>query len=88
MLEVRNNCTRTFSQCNKALKLAAEEIGFCARDSDDQKEAPWTKNHDDLNDVVEAGDAVDVVDAFGFGFGNALGLGLGLGGQGLGLFPV
>ena len=63
MLKVRNNCTRTFSQCNKALKLAAEEIGFCARDSDDTKEAPWTRNHDDLNDVVESGDGVDVVDA-------------------------
>ena len=44
----------SFSDCNKALKLAAEEIGYCARASvDGIKSAPWDKPHDDANDVVE-----------------------------------
>ena len=43
----------SFSACNKALKLAAEEIGYCARDSVDGMRAPWFKPHDDADDVVE-----------------------------------
>ena len=42
----------SFSKCNKALKLAAGEIGYCARESVDKIQAPWTKNHD-MDDVVE-----------------------------------
>ena len=43
----------SFSDCNKALKLAAEEIGYCARDSVDGMRSPWDKPHDDANDVLE-----------------------------------
>ena len=56
--DVKQICTNseipiTFSSCNKALKMAAGEIGYCARDSVDGIRAPWTVNHDDMDDVVE-----------------------------------
>ena len=62
--DVRNSCSNnevsgSFSDCNKALKMAAEEIGYCAMDSVDGMQAPWDKPHDDMNAVVED----DVVEA-------------------------
>ena len=33
--------------------MAAGEIGYCARASVDGIRAPWTVNHDDMEDVVE-----------------------------------
>ena len=62
--DVRNSCNKievsgSFSDCNKALKMAAEEIGYCAMDSVDGMQAPWDKPHDDMNAVVED----DVVEA-------------------------
>ena len=43
----------SFSDCNKALKLAAEEIGYCARASVDGMRSPWDKPHDDADAVGE-----------------------------------
>ena len=59
VLEAHYKCVKTVFDCNLALKKAAGEIGYCARDSDDEKTAPWTRNHDALNDDSEADDAVD-----------------------------
>ena len=55
--DVRNSCNSnevsgSFSDCNKALKLAAEEVGYCARASVDGMRSPWDRPHDDAN-VVE-----------------------------------
>ena len=56
--EVRYSCNSNevvgfFSDCNKALKLAAEEIGYCARVSVDGMRSPWDQPHDDADDVLE-----------------------------------
>jgi len=57
--EAHKSCIDTVVRCNQAFKRAAGEVGYCARDSDDEKTAPWTRNHDALNDDGEADDAVD-----------------------------
>ena len=58
MKNVRNSCNSnevsgSFSDCNKALKLAAEEVGYCARASVDGMRSPWARPHDDADDVLE-----------------------------------